>query len=448
MKTNNQLRSEFRSALESVTPPAPWLAHAVSKSLDTRLPTKQNDQARPQLRFGLHIVAILVLIGLVVAAVGIYLTVRPALVPAHPGTGPLTFPTKMVTASTGWAWVEPSELWRTTDGGTRWTNVTPRSMGGQTSPSAEAHYFLDATHAWIVALHGATDSAGHYITTFRTTDGGEHWQEGAAVGVPFVGSDLAPQIFFIDQDHGWLLLPNRGSSPTAATPNLYTTDDAGLHWSLTSSVPRTFQAISRPRGTIVFSSLTTGWILATDSSLLVTHDGGATWQFQPLPVATSAGSWLDVPQFFDPQHGFMIYASSPTAPAVLLATSDAGSTWVVRSLPGEVPFTTDFVDANHGWAIGVTAADFNGIPPVPAIPLPLYKTDDGGVTWVPVPTDILWGGTEGPIDILDFVDQNTGFAVRERYMANGISQLLTTTDGGRTWTIVEAFAKPSATAGL
>src|SRR5207244_12563623 len=100
MKTDNQLRSEFRSALESVTPAAPWLAHAVSKSLDTRLSTKQNDQARPQLRLGLNVVAMLVLIGLVVAAVGVYLTVHPAVVPAHPGVGRVFYPTKMVTAST------------------------------------------------------------------------------------------------------------------------------------------------------------------------------------------------------------------------------------------------------------------------------------------------------------------------------------------------------------
>src|SRR2546427_12874132 len=82
MKTDNQLRSEFRLALESVTPAAPWLAHAVSKSLDTRLSTKQNDQARPQLRLGLNVVAMLVLIGLVVAAVGGCLSVHPGGVPA------------------------------------------------------------------------------------------------------------------------------------------------------------------------------------------------------------------------------------------------------------------------------------------------------------------------------------------------------------------------------
>lgn len=444
MQTDNQLRSEFRSALESVTPPAPWLAQKVSESLDTRLSTRRSYRARPQLRLSLNIVALLVLIALAVAAVGIYLTnIQPAPVPAHRGSGPVIFPTKMVTAATGWAWVEPSQVWRTTDGGTRWTNVTPRSVPDRLSSYTVGHYFLDATHAWIV-----DSGQGTGITTFRTTDGGKTWQEGAPVGGPFTTSDLFPELFFIDQDHGWLLRPWISDVIGARTGDLYSTADAGLHWSFTSSGLWTFQLITRPRGTVVFSSLTTGWILG-DPSLLVTHDGGATWQVQPLPVTTSAGSWLDVPHFFDPQHGFTIYASSATAPAVLLATADGGSTWVVRSLPGEVPFTSDFADANHGWAIGWPATDYNGIPPVPDIPLPLYKTDDGGVTWVPVPTDVLWGGTEGPIDLLDFVDQNNGFAIREKYIDNvwSPSQLLKTTDGGRAWTVVEAYAKPSATAG-
>jgi photosystem II stability/assembly factor-like uncharacterized protein len=445
MRTDRELRSEFRSALAAVTPPAPWLADAVQKGLGTKLSTRRADRARLQLRFGLNVVAILVLIGLAVAAVGVYVSMHQAVVPAHPGAGPLIFPTKMVTASTGWAWVDPSELWRTTDGGADWTDVTPPSAALRTSP-VEAHYFLDETHAWIAASHGSTNSAEHYITTFRTTDGGKTWQEGAPVDGPSTTSDLFPKLFFIDQNHGWLLLAAQSSAPKASTSSLYSTDDAGLHWNFTSSVPWAFQEISGPLPLIVFSSLTTGWILATGSSLLVTHDGGAAWHVQPLPVTTSAGSSLRVPQFFDPQHGLTLSWSSPTARAVLLATSDGGSTWVVRSLPGEVLFAAEFADANHGWAIGVLAADFDRMPPVPAIPLPLYKTDDGGVTWVPVPTEILWGGPEGPIDVLDFVDQNNGFAIRERYMGTGQSQLLKTTDGGRTWSIVEALPKPSRTA--
>ena len=119
----------------------------------------------------------------------------------------------------------------------------------------------------------------------------------------------------------------------------------------------------------------------------------------------------------------------------LLVTSDGGSTWVVRSLPGD-PFTDDFADANHGWEIAGSAADFDAVP---GVALHLYRTDDGGLTWVSVPTNVVWRSREarvGPIDILDFVDQNNGFAIRERYMASGHSQLLRTTDGGRTWTVV------------
>ena len=132
---------------------------------------------------------------------------------------------------------------------------------------------------------------------------------------------------------------------------------------------------------------------------------------------------------------------------VLLVTSDGGSTWVVRSMPGEAPFQVagDFVDANHGWVIAGTAADFDAVP---RVPLPLYRTDDGGLTWVPVPANVVWRSPEervGIIDILDFVDQNNGFALRQRKdVPNGYTQWLKTTDGGRTWTVVVAAPKTPA----
>ena len=99
-------------------------------------------------------------------------------------------------------------------------------------------------------------------------------------------------------------------------------------------------------------------------------------------------------------------------------------------------FGGNFVDANHGGVIAGTAADFNAVP---AVSLPLYRTDDGGLTWVRVPTNAIWRSRAdriGPIDIVRFVDQNNGFAVREKDQANGYVQWLRTTDGGRTWTVV------------
>lgn len=437
MRTDSELRSEFRSALEAVTPPAPWLGQTVKKGLGTGLSTRRADRARVQLRFGLNVVAILVLIGLVVAAVGVYLSVHQVVAPAgHPSVGRVFFPTKMVTASTGWSWVDSSELWRTTDGGAHWTHVSPPLLPERVRRQTDTAYLQDATHAWVTeSSQGTAAGAGPYVTTFRTTDGGKTWQQGSSP------DGQSPELFFIDQNHGWLLVASQGSSPTDDTATLYSTDDAGLHWNfITSSAPWTARPTSVAPSTITFSSLTTGWI--SGRNLMVTHDGGVTWHVQPLPISISGGGYVFWPTFFDPQHGIAFYYSSASQdqdPVRLLVTLDGGSTWVVRSMPGEAPFQVagDFVDANHGWVIAGSRAEFFAVP---RVPLPLYRTADGGRTWVRVPTNVVWRSPDervGIIDTLDFVDQNNGFAVRRRGdVPNGYTQWLKTTDGGRTWTVV------------
>ncbi len=64
------------------------------------------------------------------------------------------------------------------------------------------------------------------------------------------------------------------------------------------------------------------------------------------------------------------------------------------------------------------------------------------MTWVRVPTDLRLQSKDGSITDLYFLDQRLGFAIRSlRGGDQGFqgSQLLKTTDGGRTWSIVFAW---------
>jgi photosystem II stability/assembly factor-like uncharacterized protein len=72
------------------------------------------------------------------------------------------------------------------------------------------------------------------------------------------------------------------------------------------------------------------------------------------------------------------------------------------------------------------------------LPLPLYRTDDGGKTWVRVQTDLKLKSKDGLLTGLIFLDQRRGFATWGFSSGQGITgfQLLKTTDGGRTWSVV------------
>jgi photosystem II stability/assembly factor-like uncharacterized protein len=103
-----------------------------------------------------------------------------------------------------------------------------------------------------------------------------------------------------------------------------------------------------------------------------------------------------------------------------------------RSLPGEVQLEVNFVDVDRGWAIAGSSAELGKFPA--SITVPLYRTDDGGLTWVLIPTRLLLLTGDGRIESLYFVDRKNGFATRVSSI--GMSQFLTTADGGLSWTVV------------
>jgi photosystem II stability/assembly factor-like uncharacterized protein len=392
------------------------------------------------------------MLALGVTAAGVFLVLHRSPVPAKPITAPVIFPTRMLSAMTGWAVTQrgtSQQVWRTVDGGTTWTDATPHF---QADPAVYAYtnYFLNESHAW-VTVSVVSRTAGTYVVTYRTADGGKSWQRGSPVSAPL--NSMPPVDDFIDANTGWLVL-NSLDLAHAAWPDVYATVDGGMHWSLTAS----HAGAETGTGNLVagggepsFVSPSTGWLTVSlyspgsngsfffaKSIVLATHDGGRTWQAQQLPVEPGAGMVVDPPVFFGQREGIMVM--HPMDPAsggksVLLATSDGGKSWSARTLEWDYIESIQFVDRAHGWAVAGAGSDFMKAPGAVQIPLPLYRTDDGGVSWVKVATSLdLQNGRDRVTDI-HFVDQGTGFVTI--WNDGGPTQVLRSDDGGRTWRVVE-----------
>lgn len=99
---------------------------------------------------------------------------------------------------------------------------------------------------------------------------------------------------------------------------IFRTTDGGAQWRLVELTPG--QGRPTPgaipfgcdKDAAVFSSATTGWVTGTCAggrpAFWVSHDGGGTWRYQPLPQPSGPGilancqCFLTAPVFTSPEH--------------------------------------------------------------------------------------------------------------------------------------------------
>jgi len=134
------------------------------------------------------------------------------------------------------------------------------------------------------------------------------------------------------------------------------------------------------------------------------------WQWQnPLPQ----GNALECVDYVDSLHGWF-----GTAGGTILYTSDGGKTWEIQypGYSGVVYYAIDFINQKEGWAAGGQSQNV------------IIHTKNGGANWEAQHIDSI-GMDERYIY---FLDENYGWATGT-YMEGGIKEILRTRDGGKTW---------------
>jgi photosystem II stability/assembly factor-like uncharacterized protein len=315
-------------------------------------------------------------------------------------------------------------LLRTVDGGTTWLNTTPPGVTGIGYSTILS--VLDVNTAWVLVPNADFFTGKLY----RTTDGGLTW---TSFDVPFGGKNIQ----FLDASTG-LALADRGAGMGSDSVEMFQTSDGGATWlSVFNNDPnRPDSSGSLPLGGIkngmTFLDANTGWVTGTrpvdgEVYLFVTHDGGASWSQQSIPLPAGYESYQYMPQapVFFGKDGFLplVINLSITTDFTFYTTHDGGTTWTGDPKNAKsvvMPGSYAFADALHGWC-------WNG-------GTNLYSTADGAQTWGEMLISL---DLNGQLSQIEFVpgaaNQFIGWALTSVDDA-GHSQLYKTTDNGITWT--------------
>lgn len=316
----------------------------------------------------------------------------------------------MLDKTYGWALTDSSTL-KTVDGGLHWQDVSPTNENLNFSGASPIiGDFLNDQDAWIVPP--GPNLPGPNL--LHTTDGGKSWQS-STIHPLYPTSALVP--YFLDTSDGWVQALSQPGSGNPAI--IFNTSDSGQNWKQLKDIG----------GPLSFTNKQNGWsgVFSTQSTqptLEITNDGGQTWHSLALP-ALPGGSKADtvetMPPVFVGNNGQLLVeiqgaTSSRSTGLDLYVTQNGGQTWTptkfanINRQDGQA-LIVDTTVSQHAWAASGTN---------------LYATNDGGQSWTQLPQ------LPDPVDTFNFVDPNNGWAISTRIQAPH-SDLLHTTDGGRTW---------------
>lgn len=182
------------------------------------------------------------------------------------------------------------------------------------------------------------------------------------------------------------------------------------------------------------------WASGAGSTLLRTIDGGATWQ--KLTVTEEALDFRDI-DAIDPQTAYALSIGNGPASRIY-KTTDAGKTWTMQFKAGDQKEFLDamsFWDARNGIVFGDSVDGKHYI----------LTTDNGGQTWTRVPPDNLPPALENEGA---FAASGTNIAVfgkTHAWIGTGAAakaRVLRTSDRGKTWQVADTPLAAAPSAGI
>ena len=271
--------------------------------------------------------------------------------------------------SRGWAGGSRGTLVATIDGGKTW-QIKP-----QPTPDALRDiYFFDDDNGWLLCeanvyeLKSKTDPRTYLM---QTRDGGEHWKRISLLAVD-VDARLVRAVFSRG-GRGWAF----GEEGT-----IFTTRDSGASWTSLQSPTRHLLLGG------VFIDDYRGWLVGAGATIIQTSDGGETWHKSNLTDAIKKGIRFAAASFVDNRLGWTVGSGG-----TVYRTINGGRTWQEQNSGIATDlFDVRFLDALEGWAVGAEGT--------------IIHTNDGGLHWALEPS-----GTEHPLEKVFFTDREHGWAV-------------------------------------
>jgi photosystem II stability/assembly factor-like uncharacterized protein len=176
------------------------------------------------------------------------------------------------------------------------------------------------------------------------------------------------------------------------------------------------------------------WASGTHGTYLRTIDGGKSWQVGQVPDTNSL-DFRDV-EAFSPAVAYL-FSAGPGEQSRIYKTTDAGKTWALQFTNKNPKGFFDcmaFWDRDRGIAVGDPVPDHSG-----TLRFELISTEDGGKTWSPLPSESLPPAIAGEGA---FAASGTCITVQGTanvWFATGgkVARVFRSLDAGKSWTVAE-----------